>query len=171
MTTFFTSDTYFGHANIIKYCNRPFSSVDEMNEVMIYNWNRAVDGIDTVYHLGDFGFSKTPDLFFNRLHGHKHLIIGNHDYQYGDALKLPWESQQDVLQLIVNNTKVFLNHYGMRVWDGSFHGSIHLYGHSHGRLPGNTQSCDVGVDSWNFVPVTLRQIQRRLVTLTPFKED
>lgn len=76
-----TSDTHFNHANIIKYCNRPFSSVEEMNETIIANWNKVVSQGDTVYHLGDFALgdkSLIPD-FIRRLNGHISFIMGNHD--------------------------------------------------------------------------------------------
>ena len=50
--TFFTSDTHFNHANIIKFCNRPFKDVEQMNETLIANWNRVVEMDDTVFHAG-----------------------------------------------------------------------------------------------------------------------
>lgn len=79
--TFFTSDTHFGHANIIRLCNRPFQNVEEMNEVLIENWNKVVSKDDTVFHLGDFAFggSSVWNSIIPRLNGHINLIIGNHD--------------------------------------------------------------------------------------------
>lgn len=71
MNTFFTADTHFGHNNIIKYVNRPFNSVEEMDEQLISNWNSKVTHEDTIYHLGDFAFSKTPEKYFYRLNGKK----------------------------------------------------------------------------------------------------
>ena len=72
---FVISDTHFGHANIIKYCNRPFSSVEEMNERMIENWNSVVTVQDHVYHLGDVYFGNETSNFFHRLNGKKRLIL------------------------------------------------------------------------------------------------
>ena len=50
---YFTADTHFGHINVIKLCNRPFATIDEMNEKMIENWNAKVTNGDTIYILGD----------------------------------------------------------------------------------------------------------------------
>ena len=79
--TFFTSDTHFGHAAIIQYCSRPYKSVEEMNQVLIDNWNSKVKKDDIVYHLGDFifGGSKLWYEIFSKLNGNIVLIMGNHD--------------------------------------------------------------------------------------------
>lgn len=79
--TFFTSDTHFGHANIIKLCNRPFKDVEEMNEKLIENWNKVVSEDGTVFHLGDFAFGGSGlwNSVIPRLNGQIYLIIGNHE--------------------------------------------------------------------------------------------
>ncbi len=78
---FFTSDTHFNHANIIKFCNRPFKNVDEMNEALITNWNKVVSADDYVFHLGDFclGGSAEWTKALDCLNGKIFLILGNHD--------------------------------------------------------------------------------------------
>jgi calcineurin-like phosphoesterase family protein len=78
---FFTSDTHFGHANIIRYSNRPFVDVPAMNEALIENWNAVVRPEDTVYHLGDVALGPWTewDSILTRLNGYKILLIGNHD--------------------------------------------------------------------------------------------
>ena len=75
---YFISDTHFNHKNIIKYCNRPYKSVEEMNKVLIENWNRVVKDADVIYHLGDFALYDEEELF-NKLNGNIILIRGNHD--------------------------------------------------------------------------------------------
>ena len=79
--TFFTSDTHFGHANIIRLCNRPFKDVEEMNEKLIENWNKVVPEDGTVFHLGDFAFGGSAlwNSVIPRLNGQIYLIIGNHE--------------------------------------------------------------------------------------------
>ena len=81
MATFFTSDTHFGHRRIIELCNRPFSDVTEMNEMMVSNWNRVVSPEDTVYHLGDVALGPIEESlgYIKRLNGEKILVVGNHD--------------------------------------------------------------------------------------------
>lgn len=78
---YFISDTHFNHKNIIKYCNRPFADVKEMNEILINNWNDTVSQDDTIYHLGDFALgNKEQSLnIIHELNGNKFLILGNHD--------------------------------------------------------------------------------------------
>lgn len=76
----FTSDLHFGHANILKFCNRPWETTDEMNADLIKNWNSVVKPDDLVFDLGDFAFasnSKWKDLL-SQLNGHHYLILGNH---------------------------------------------------------------------------------------------
>ena len=161
----FTSDTHLGHKNIIVYSKRPFSHVNEMNEAIINNWNERIKPNDDVYHLGDFGLAPLFKLqeWFDRLNGQKHLILGNHDK---DIKKVRgWVWIKDYHRLHIGEDRIILFHYGMRVWDRSHHGSIQLYGHSHGSLPGDSQQLDVGVDCWNFRPVNLKEIKARLKTL------
>ncbi len=132
MKIFFTSDTHFGHANIIKYCNRPFESVNQMDEVLINNWNSVVRPDDEVYHLGDFSFAD-PKKYVYRLNGKIHLIKGNHDYRRKDRLFLEagivWV--KDLFELKKVDPNIVLCHYAMRVWPKSHYGAWQLYGHSH----------------------------------------
>ena len=167
MTTFFTSDTHWGHANIIRYCARPFDSVRDMDEAMIANWNAVVGHDDVVWHLGDFALgadAKHVRSVFHRLKGIKRLVIGNHDR--AETLDLPWAAKPTHLASVgIDGARVVMCHYGLRVWPGMRRKAISLYGHSHGRLPGTSMSLDVGVDFWGFTPVTLTDIQRRMQTL------
>lgn len=160
----FTSDTHFGHENIIKYCNRPFSNVHEMNESIISRWNEKVNNNDVIYHLGDFAFgdgSKRPDLILKRLNGKKILISGNHDSKR--TLEAGWDGVFQLLEIAVNGQVITLCHYSMNVWHHSYRGNWHLYGHSHGGLvEGSSLSCDVGVDVWNLYPVSFDQLKLKM---------
>ena len=162
----FTSDTHFGHRNIIDFCKRPFSSVEEMDEALIERWNARVKPNDTVWHLGDFGFYKTYDelnAVFSRLNGNKYLIMGNHDY--GNTKRLFWEKVSTLEELMFGKLPIVLFHYPMISWHRSWYGSVHLYGHVHGALRGDNQSLDVGVDSWEYQPINFEEIKDRLKTL------
>lgn len=177
--TFFTSDTHFGHARIIEYCDRPFANVKEMNEAMIDNWNSVVKPDDVVFHLGDFAFAD-PENFLDRLNGRKRLVLGNHDKSItGNTLK-KFEWVKPYAEVYINDSTlppttdrwgkkvadgrqhIVLMHYAMRVWNKSHHGSWMLYGHSHGSLPDdpNALSIDVGVDSHNFRPVSYEEVKQ-----------
>ena len=156
MVIYFTADTHFGHKNIIKYCNRPFDSVYEMNETIIKNWNDVVGLRDVVYHLGDFGF-KGADSILSRLNGQIHLIHGNHDNSMIKRNRR-FITSSPIKEIRINGIKTVLQHYSMRVWNASFHGSYHLFGHSHGSLSSYGLSFDVGVDAWNYTPISEEQV-------------
>jgi calcineurin-like phosphoesterase family protein len=124
-----------------------------MDEMLIENWNKQVGTNDTVYHLGDFAFLPLADTkaVLRRLNGNKHFIKGNHDktiinYLVDFSGHNLFLSIQDYKEINYGGEMFCLFHYGQRVWNKSHHGSIHLYGHSHGTLPPFGKSVDVGVD-------------------------
>jgi calcineurin-like phosphoesterase family protein len=81
MATFFTSDPHYWHANIIKFCARPYADVEEMNEALVRNWNEIVRPEDTVIVVGDFSLAfRSVETFTRRLNGRKILVAGNHDF-------------------------------------------------------------------------------------------
>lgn len=140
-----------------------------MNKELIRRWNEVVKPEDTVYHLGDFAFSR-PDKtneIASQLNGTKFIVLGNHDK---DA-PINFKRVEQCHELYDFNQKVVLCHYGLRVWNRSHHGSLLLYGHSHGSLPGNSQSLDVGVDCWDYYPVNLPTIMKRMATLPSYKSE
>lgn len=174
--TFFTSDTHFGHANIIRFCKRPFENVEEMNEVLIENWNKVVSKDDTVFHLGDFAFggSSVWNSIIPRLNGHINLIIGNHDRK---NLRQGYMSFFDMvvpqLQIEIEDTSIYLNHYPFLCYGGSYRGVWQLFGHVHSgpgadgldisrlRVLLPTQY-DVGVDNNNFTPISYREVKNKI---------
>jgi len=150
---FFTSDTHFGHANIIKYSGRPFKDADHMNEELIKSWNNMISEEDEVYHLGDVSLTtpeKTQEIL-KRLNGKIYLIKGNHEksvmMKSYNRDRFTWI--KDLEEVQIEGQKIVLCHYSMRVWNKSHHGTWMLYGHSHGHLEGEVwgRSMDVGVDA------------------------
>ncbi|MGM4916233.1 metallophosphoesterase [Tardiphaga sp. 813_E8_N1_3] len=166
MATFLIADQHYGHSAIIQMCNRPFGDVHEMNEALVAGHNAVVAKDDTVIMLGDFAHrypaAKLP-LLFGSLNGHKHLIRGNYDDKH--TLALPWESVRDIAYASIDSQNVVLCHYALRTWPKIRKGALMLHGHSHGRLPGNVQSCDIGVDVMGWSPVRLSTIKEHLATL------
>ena len=149
MSIYFSADHHFNHANIIKFCNRPFSSIEEMNEVLIQKWNAKVKPQDTVYYLGDFCFGSQEDYFKirSRLNGHIYLIHGDHDKQIGSPEEFDLIGKIPLLNWKYNGISITMCHWCMRTWAKSHYNSWHLYAHSHGSLPSIGKSHDVGVDN------------------------
>ncbi|ANY85469.1 hypothetical protein BB934_45455 (plasmid) [Microvirga ossetica] len=163
MTLFFTSDTHFRHAAILHHDRRPFVSVEEMEAEIIRRWNARVRPRDTVYHLGDFAWGKAKVVaeILPRLNGHIHLIWGNHDHNTVRRMT-EWASSQPYLEIKDGDDLVCLHHYAQRTWNRARYGSYHLFGHSHGNLPPQGRSIDVGTCCWDYKPVTLAEIKARL---------
>lgn len=157
----FTSDTHFGHTKVIQYCSRPYATVDDMDDALIANWNGLVGLRDVVWHLGDFCFRTDPKRYRDRLNGRIHLLWGNHDRDR-KALTPLFDSVGDVHYLRYQGRKVFLSHYAHRTWPSSNHGSLHLFGHSHGDLASYGRSMDVGVDAQNYAPISIDAVIARL---------
>ena len=173
MGYFITSDTHFGHANILGFepGSRPFKTIEEMNEKLIENWNGVVTENDTVYVLGDMfmGSLDLIDEIMPRLNGRKVLIRGNHDTNKRVERYAPYvEAIHDLYNLKVGKQMYVLCHYPMREWFAKDHGSIHLYGHVHsnehrGGISSEPMSYHVGVDTNNLTPIALEDIKNRFV--------
>lgn len=181
---FYTSDLHLGNANIIRYENRPWETVEEMDAGLIANWNEVVSSGDDVYVLGDFCFKGAHKAiqYLENLNGTIHLIRGNHDHFMGQASFttflheehnkemlgqrfLPVETHGWYEHMQDGAHEVVLCHFPIMYWDGmDDRGSVHLYGHMHSR-PGmqHPHPCayNVGVDVNDYRPVTLEQLMER----------
>lgn len=170
---FFTSDTHFNHTSIIKFCERPFADVEEMNEKLIENWNNKVTKDSVVFHLGDFAFggSEVWTELLKRLNGEIFLIEGNHDRRQSgaDRYKL-FAGVYRQLLIKVEDTLFLLNHYPFLCYGSRERGVINLFGHVHTSLNNSGLDAprlqylyptqyDVGVDNNNFTPISFSEIK------------
>lgn len=180
----FTSDHHFGHANIIEYADRPYSSVDEMDTDLIARWNSRVKPDDVVFHLGDVTLGDNADQYLDKLHG-KIFVLANpwhHDKRW---LPRTWHERCGTMEF-AELTKIFydvsflppivvlemdnpgtkeahphaitLCHYPVEEWDRKHYDAWHLHGHSHGKARNVWCRLDVGVDCWNYQPISLGEI-------------
>lgn len=168
MRIYATSDLHFGHTNIIKYENRPYDNVEEMDKDLINKWNETVQQNDLVYILGDFSWytgEKTNEIL-KQLNGKKVLIIGNHDERFLKDKKFDKTLFEEICyyKQIKHNKQVYvLFHYPIADHNGKMHNYIHLYGHIHstniklenelGKLCYN-----VGVDRNGYKPVDIEKL-------------
>ena len=175
---FFTSDTHFWHENIIKFSNRPFSSIEEMNDTIINNWNSVVKENDIVFHLGDFcfcGSDKFKELI-EKLNGKIYLILGNHDLKtikQWHATKFEGVYQQMCIK--IDGKKIYLNHFPFLCYASTYYryedAVWQLFGHVHSSdknkngLDNQRLSMlfptqyDVGVDNNNYTPISFEEVK------------
>lgn len=173
---FFTSDTHFGHSNIIKYCQRPFNSAEHMDEVLISNWNEVVSPQDIVFHLGDFCFGSDKEWIkiLQRLNGTKYLILGNHDLKKianSNQIKDYFADINMQMRVVVDKQKMLLNHYPFLSFEGGYQNVWQLFGHVHSSKHSTgldkerlvhlfPTQYDVGVDNNNYRPVSFAQVSQ-----------
>jgi calcineurin-like phosphoesterase family protein len=178
MTVWYTADPHFGHANIIKYCNRPFYNVDHMNRELVRRWNERVAPEDTVFVLGDVALGKLAETLpvCRQLKGNKILIPGNHDRC--------WPGHKEVRPADVNRYRdadftIGPQEWHMEAWTlchfpyegdsrhqdrfAGFYpadkGRWLLHGHIHNLWQVKGRQINVGVDVWDFYPVSSHQIE------------
>jgi calcineurin-like phosphoesterase family protein len=160
VTVFFTSDTHFGDHRVLNLYPRPFATVAEMDAELVRRWNAAVGPDDEVWHLGDFArTSRRAGEVLGELNGTKHLVVGNNDP--GPEAAHGWASVQPYAELELSGRRLVLCHYPFRSWNGQHKGALNLHGHSHGRLKEMPRQFDVGVDVWDYRPVTLERLLSR----------
>ena len=169
---------HFGHKNILRFCKRPWDTVEEMDECLIQNWNKVVGKDDMVFHLGDFAFAPNSQWkkLIDRLNGHIHLILGNHDVIRwpGDKIMELFDGVCQQMILKIDERTVYLNHYPYLCFGGAWRGPenavYELFGHCHtgpnykgidtDRLVNLfPYQYDVGVDNNNYTPVSWEQVK------------
>lgn len=163
MNNWMTADPHFGHANIIKYCNRPFKDVHHMNATLIRKWNERVKPEDHTFVLGDFCFKNSSDRgegqrtkaqeWAAQLNGSKTFVKGNHD-------------GNNSLKTLIKSCEI--NYAGKDYWlvhrpeDANLKYEINFVGHVHERWKfrryDRTILINVGVDVWDFYPHTIEEI-------------
>jgi calcineurin-like phosphoesterase family protein len=176
-TLFFMSDPHFGHKNVIKYANRPFQDVSEMNRKIIENINKAVGHNDHLFINGDFAFYDDEKIIENLLNQivckNLYLILGNHDFIFYNNHKLRslFKKVENYLEIKVKDStankgyqKIILFHFPILEWNAGSHGSWMLHGHTHGNLNypkelNNKKILDIGVDCNHFIPYSYLDIK------------
>lgn len=165
----YTSDLHFGHENVIRFDNRPFRSVSEMDYTLIHLWNSRVQKDDIVYIVGDFAYrnARPAEWYLQQLQGKKHLLIGNHDQ---NLLNSPtavryFESIEKMCHVTDGQHQICLCHFPICEWNGYRKGHLHIYGHIHNRkddtfqiMRSRTNALNAGCMINHYMPVTLNEL-------------
>lgn len=157
----FTSDTHFGHTNVIEYCKRPFETAEAMDAEMMKRWNETVAATDTVYHLGDFAFCKRERLPVLRkaLNGKIILVKGNHDRGANALRECGFDEVHTELWLEFDGVKAYLHHQPITDFKDA---EIHLCGHVHDSWLTQGKIVNAGVDQHDFRPVSFEHLRKCL---------
>lgn len=173
MTIYFSSDHHFYHSKILTYCNRPFKCASEAAEVMLERWNSTVKSNDSIYYLGDLAFLSKSQMkrFVPKLNGKIHIVQGNHDYYVnkpGIAERFEWVKNYFDLTIQDPEAKggkqlIVLCHYPLLSWRNMSYWTWMLHGHCHSSINNVNEKIkrlDVGVDNFNFYPVSYEQVKQ-----------
>jgi calcineurin-like phosphoesterase family protein len=171
MTIWYISDTHFGHTAVIGMCNRPFSTIEEMDSTIIANWNARVRPGDQIMIVGDLIYraENPPEHYLRQLSGYKHLILGNHDSKWIKKVKLEdyFKSVSQIKEFPDSGKNIVLCHYPMAEWPRFYRENcLHVFGHIHNHSRGPAFNCylqqprmlNAGVDVNNFMPVRLDEL-------------
>lgn len=167
---YFTSDLHFGHQKMV--FGRGFENIDAMDYALIENINNLVTINDRLFILGDFTLSRNKNIIKKYRQqiscNNIYYVLGNHDdvieqnisYFKDDFISIS-HAIYKTFHIKENKIKIWMAHYAHKTWRSSHYGSWHLYGHSHGSLPDdpNLLSFDVGVDTNNFKPYNLKDVE------------
>lgn len=166
---FCISDTHFNHVNVIKYSNRPYSSVEEMNKSLIRNWNNVVGPDDTVIFQGDFSLGSKEDAigFISQLNGHKVIILGNHDRSRNFYLQ---NGFQDAIKRFVYPKGASGFKYDIIFTHQPYIGlepeCVNIHGHIHEKTLGEgfepSRYFNVSVENINYTPIELNEIINKM---------
>lgn len=174
---FFTSDTHFHHKNIIEFCNRPFGDERIMDFALISNWNKVVPKDGIVFHAGDFAMTSRIDYIesiVSQLNGKIYLTLGNHDLQNRfdrQVVRDIFHQTDDMFYLTVRDEELNGGHVNFQICHYPFlywkRGSYMLHGHVHSGpfstanevVPYHSMRYDIGVDAWNYTPVSYHQLK------------
>jgi calcineurin-like phosphoesterase family protein len=182
MFDFVWSDLHLGHANVLRYSDRPFASADEMDAALIANHNAVVGRSQTVLYVGDVSFhgvDRTREIL-RELHGRKLLVRGNHDRSAAQMARLGFDLVVDALTLNLGGKLVRVSHLpyrgmdsrevatrsegdsrragGLPVWERRGADEWLIHGHTHSRKRRDGQAIHVGVDAWGYRPVSVGEV-------------
>ncbi|EJM99988.1 hypothetical protein [Phyllobacterium sp. YR531] len=169
MANWYSADPHFGHENIIRFCQRPFRSVHEMDAAILANYAKHIGPRDDFWIIGDLSHGRQTDKagylksLFEQVPGRKHLVVGNHDNRQIKALG--WASVQELIEIKDGEQSLTLCHYPMITWNHARRGALQLFGHVHQHWQGSRNSINVGVDVWNFMAVQIASIRQRALGL------
>tara|TARA_R110002050_G_scaffold278863_1_gene425123 strand:- start:470 stop:997 length:528 start_codon:yes stop_codon:yes gene_type:complete len=155
---YITSDTWFGRPQILQIANRAFNNIEEMNSVLIKNWNKKVKKTDVVFHLGNFAWDPiTARKVLKKLNGTIYFIVGSQDDALLDVIdEFPnAEFLDELIEELVEFDTV-ISHYPLTVWNGKDSGTIHMHGHtvfSHKTNLTLENRFNVCTDFWGYTPV------------------
>ena len=159
MATYFIADTHFGHGKVIEFEDRPFADADEMDRLLIQNWNQKVQPGDLIYHLGDVAFHKKPRTkeILSKLNGTKILIRGNHDFRPTAMMNLGFDACLEACFMRVGRHDCYMGHEPLPM---SAPNTWCLHGHVHSKwkvLPFDRKIC-LSVENWHYAPVSVTEL-------------
>lgn len=180
---YLTSDSHYGHSNILKFCDRPFKDIEEHDKMLIENWNKKVPQDGLVFHLGDFAWGGYEfwKKIREQLNGDIILIKGNHDQR-----NMSTKAEEELFKYVswqmlveIEGRKVWLNHYPFLCYAGVYREpnklSFQAYGHCHsgpnkqGQDIPRLVNCfptqyDVGVDNNDYEPISWSEFNEKIQT-------